>query len=415
MGKTTAHGGLAFTEQNGVYTQSEEFDFSKKHGLFVPSYDHFDIDHPTLAKVLRGGKKVLCGLLGVGAAAVPVLFAAPSVFSADNPNYDLFAGTLMFGPEDEIDNIVSVKHKENGSKLVLITDHTPWDENPEHNYSVAARSPLVSRVQVEGSLDYNNPSGDGAYTSLVKISPSPALSLITGLVGDKKGNGSFAGGKLSLDNLTINGDVWKHAGHTNAHGYVAGTIPIGDDQLYLSLGGNTKNSKVVGVGRWINERGSGIYTRTTFEKDEQSGQIIVVPNGGFGYTPSDCDFKSCVLNNSNMGGEVTDNTIIGWAPPAAFAVNPKDGNLVLEGNWLNDKEEIMGSAGIFLRPKKELFLGLTGKMSHDKTSSKVNPSLIFEVYSTIPGTPFEGQLQLEQNLRTGETNTMLYGGIVTSF
>ncbi len=328
--------------------------------------------------------------------------------------YDLYAGNLLFGPQDEVNSIFQLDNQ-NGARVITEFNNTPWTDKVNET-SVAVRSPQLGRFQGEFSYDNSNAESHD-YTGIAKASLGKDLEVRTGLVGNQDGNGGFVGGKASLEGITINGNVFRQDGKTNANGYVSYSATLSQDYSgFVSIGGSTRKDKIVSVAGVMSDGKAGFYNQVVVDEaeKEQTGKLIFVP-AGFSYTPGTFHFKSAVLSNAGMNGEFSDNTMIGWAPYDANAANGTNGHTALVGKWENNEAVIEGSLGYWNRPNTSLLFGITPKISYDKNSRQVTSSLIGDIYSDIPRTPLGAALEVEQNLRDGSTNTLVYLGYSAKF
>ena len=331
------------------------------------------------------------------------------------PKYDVFAGSLLYGPQDEVNSIFQIDDKSNGTRGIVETNNTPWTEKV-NDVSVALRSPQLGRFQGEVSYDDTNVDSH-AYTGIARANLRDNLNVRVGVVENQGKKGTFAGGKASLEGITLNGNVFTHGNKTDFNGYLAYLGKLNNDyQGFLSFGGSTRKDKIASIAGIVSDGKAGVYTQTVidFAKDEQAGRIIFAPKG-WTRRAGNYEFREAVQTNAEMNGEFSDNTIIGWAPYDAQSVDGVKGHNIFVSKWSNDKSTSKAELGFWNKAINGTLVGITPKLSYDKASRQVTPSLIGDIYTNIPGTPFGAALQVEQNLRDGSTNSMIYLGYAGGF
>ena len=329
------------------------------------------------------------------------------------PKYDVFAGSLLYGPQDEVNSIFQIDDKSNGTRGIVETNNTPWTEKV-NDVSVALRSPQIGRFQ--GEVSYDNSNVDNhSYTGITRAKVNDKLTVRVGTFENQDGNGYFVGGKASLEGLTLNGNVFTHNDKTDFNGYLAYLGKLNNDyQGFVSVGGSTNKDKIAAIAGIISDGKAGVYTQTNIdlENKEQSGRIIFAPKGWVRKAET-YEFKEAVQTNAEMNGEFSDNTIISWAPYDTKSVSEGNNSVVVK--WSNDKSTSKAELGFWNRAINGTLVGITPKVSYDKTSGKTTTSLMADIYYGIPGTPLEAALEVERNLTNGNSNSIIYFGYVGGF
>ncbi|MBU1111507.1 MAG: hypothetical protein ABIG93_03600 [archaeon] len=377
-----------------------------------------------LEKILNTIKRkitapLIAGALTVGAMMPAYAAEQESVEAAqEDPkktDESFFQGNLI---GSNIDNIVTFNH-DNGGRVHYEAVNSPWQEVPQSDHSLGLRTPSIAgKVRLSGTLDASISSENylGA-TEMVEVLPADNVIIRAGGIQSTSGKmGGFAGAKFTPEHFTADFEAWYDGTKFDTHGFIAGIIPVGNGELYLSIGGELGERDINTTNGWYNVGGTGIFTGTHFDIDNntQSLKAIIVPKGysrGRGFN----DFYSHINNRTEMRAVTTGFVQDSWAPFDAFAVDGEKGHAAVAVYANNSEEAIGGKAHLYVRPIPQIFLGVGAGYSYDKVAEEHNPNLVLEAYGAVPGTPVEGWITMDQNLRTGEPNVTGYVGFVNKF
>ena len=398
----------------------QEFKLSSKTGLYVPERMAFEVDHPYLSRALQVAAPVAAGALAGLLAIAPMVSYAdtPSANPPVKPAHSLFVGSLVTGKAKgtSLDHIVDYHHN-NGAQVTVESIETPLAEPQTHALSLGVKTPfLVDRVRLGAVVDSDVVFNTWGYTGLVEVVAMPNFIVRAGAMQSSKGVlGGFSGAQFVQNYLTVDFDLWGSSGQFGAQGYVAGVIPAGEKQVYVAVGGDLLKEQINLVAGLINPSGFGFFSRTQvdFLQKKQQGRVIM--GSAFTFTRANFDFRSHILNNTEMRGVTTGYVLDGWAPLDGKATDGQNGHIAASLDWSNDEKLVRGNATLYLRALPSLMFGLGAGYGYNKVTGEHNPTLSGEIYAGIPGTPLDVWAQLQRNLRTGDIDAKGYVGLTTKF
>jgi hypothetical protein len=289
---------------------------------------------------------------------------------------DYFAGTIL--SEDSRDSIAQVNHER---------AYLGIEELNAENFALGLRSPQFGKFRLSSANDFTLDTL--ATTTFLEAFPTDDLTLRSGVLANSDSVGGFAGGKFSTDKLTLDLDL-SYQDTFAARGFVG--AQLGD--FYTSVGGNSEGRTLSTVNGWINPGAFGVYSQAIADLDDRAGSWKLILADKATYQKGNFDFKSHVFSGTEMrsGFSILD----GWAPFDAFASERL--SLVAKGSHAEDSHAL--SATVYLRNQTG-FAGLGGTL---------DGNLKFELYQTVPKTPFEAWADLTYDPVDKTTQTTFYVG-----
>jgi len=398
----------------------QKFKLSRRTGLYVPQEAAFEIDHPYLSGALKVAAPLAAGALAGVITFMPMVSRAdtPVVNPPAKPAHSLFVGSLVTDKAKgtSLDHIVDYHH-DSGAQVTVESVETPFAEPQTHALNFGVRTPfLVDRVRFSGVLDNDVRFDHWGYTGIIEVVAMPDFIVRAGAMQNNKGIlGGFGGVQFIHDYLTIDADLWGSDDLFGAQGYVAGVIPAGDKNIYIAVGGDLVKEQINLVAGLINPSGFGFFNRTQIDLLQQRQQGRVIMGSAFTFTRANFDFRSHLLNNTEMRNVATGYVLDGWGPLDGKATDGQKGYFAVSVDWLNDPTLVHANAIVYLRAMPGLMFGLGAGYGYNKVTGEHNPTLSGEIYASIPRTPLDAWVQLQRNLRTGEIDGKGYVGLTTSF
>ncbi len=329
------------------------------------------------------------------------------------PDQSLFVGRMQ--TKESLDVIADYHHR-NGTQVTIENVTTHEHSEPTNTLSIGVRSPRMSNglVQLSEIIDFGFPVQDKTqwgHTDLFEMFPlaelfpggdDPVTLRLAAVQNSADVFGIVGGLKIAVDYLTIEDEIGQDGSQSIFRGFVA---YVHDNHLYISLGG-VKGEEVLNmVTGWINPHKWGVYSQTSVDlkQEAQSGKIIVADR--FAYDKSSFDFKSHILNGTEMERIATGGVLDGWAPPDAYASDRC--STVLK--WSNDAKSTTVEDSVYYRPNEDWFVGVGGGDRYEKEQAEHSPFISAELYVRLFG-PFESWGKLTVDVKNGSTDGILYFG-----
>jgi len=379
-----------------------------------------------LDKILDKIKRNISAPLVAGALAVGTLMPAyanennePEATEevAEVTKHNVFQGNIV---SSNIDSLFMYNNSK-GGRVHIEAIGNPWQEVPGSNYSLGLRTPsLNGKLRLSGTVDVSHDVEDNyslGATEMLEVLPADDVIIRAGGIQNTDGRiGGFGGAKFTPEHLTTEFEAWYDGTKFDTHGFIAAIIPAGNGNLFLGVGGELGEQGINSVSGWYNTGGTGIFTRTEFDIDDntQSFKALIVPKG-YSHGRGHFEFKSHIANRTEMRAVTTGFIHDGWAPFDAFSVDGEKGHVMVATYVNNSEEAFSGTSKLYIRPIPEIFLGVGGGYDQNKVDDEHNPRFVIEAYASVPDHPFEAYVKLDQNLRTGEPNVMAYFGFAGKF
>ncbi len=343
-----------------------------------------------------------------------LLFATAPLARADEakpaePSQSLFVGRIQ--NKDSLDVIADYHHR-NGAQFTL-DNVTNEGETKSNALSIGLRSPRIfeGKVRFSEVIDFGFSSQEKknwGHTEILELFPLAVLSptddrviLRLAVLQNSADVLGVAGGiKIASDDITIEDDVGYDGSRSIFRGFAAYVL---DDHLYLGFGGVKGENVLNIVAGWINPRKWGGYSQTSIDlkQEAQSGKIIIADK--FAYDKSSFDFRSHVLNGTEMERIATSGVLDGWAPPDTYASDRCSAVL----KWNNDPKSATVDGSIYYRPSENLFVGVGSGDKFEKDRAKHSPFISTEIYVRLFG-PFESWGKMSVDVKTGSIEGTLY-------
>lgn len=342
------------------------------------------------------------------------------------PTQSLFTGSVISGEEEKLtlDNIADYRNN-NGAQVTIENFDTPYAEGGEI-VNTGLRTPWIAdTLRVSTAIDTvpksDLPGSDTwAYTAFLegkmKFAGLDLLLRTGGFQNSKDLLGGFVGGKLVAPIGTIDFDSYMNKSQVELIGFASGIIPIQQGNIYLGFGGRTDDESIHLVEGYANPGGFGLFTKTDLDlkNDSQKGKVQIVPTGSV-YSRETFDFKNHVFNGTEMQRVATGGILNGWPPFDGFAVDGIKGNWQIWMDWSNSQQSVSARGELLYRATPGLMFGLGGGNVQDKTLEKNMPIVFGELYAAVPGTPLEGWLRSDYDLKTGKISPQAYVGLIKRF
>ncbi|MBS3167727.1 hypothetical protein J4216_01240 [Candidatus Woesearchaeota archaeon] len=348
------------------------------------------------------------------------------------PKSNLFLGNMLIesNGDTNVDSLVKYKNLD-GTHLALQHRTKLFVDDNTHEFSSVLRSPkskfLDDIIGLEsasnnglfratGIVDYK-PNKNWGYTLMLEGFPRVSvlfgeqgqLVLRAGIIQDSIALfGGFFGTTYSDSNLTLDFDVWNDGNRFDAHGFVAAVV----NDFYFSFGSQgLDRDTLIGIFSYINQRGFAFHSQTLVDLDDklQFGKLILMNSSNYG--KEFLDFRTRVLNNTEMRDVATGHILDAWPPYDQVSTN----RFALAFDWRNNPNVSLLDSRFVYRPLNGLFFSLGPGFEYEKKSGLFLPKVVGDIYVSIPETPLETSIHLKRDLSDGDFEFKAYVGLVNGF
>ncbi|MEK6945806.1 MAG: hypothetical protein AABW63_03360 [Nanoarchaeota archaeon] len=387
--------------------QGEGFEFSKSKELYLPTALRKEVD-PTLVEQIKSKvrRPLVYGLTALTLGTLPLGTMAQE--KAQEKNVSVYSGIVL---SEGVSGIVDATYSPLGIRFIAQDDR---DEDELNAFRTSLQTgKTFGKLELETSYNTNEPDKEKTHTGIARYSLGKNF-LRAGIVSNGLSAGMI-GGKLSLENMTLNASLTDFGKHNNLSGYFGASVPLSKDILgYVSFGGQTANDKLFNI-VGLDGEGWGAYhfTNIDLKNKEQSGKMLIVPAGtgmGVGFF----DVAGEYFTEPDFRG-VTDNCAWGWIAPDLFKIDGKTGHSAISLAWENTPKKVDVNSTYWHRWTPSLGAGIKTDFKYDKEKRIWTPTGAVDIYTTIPGTPFDLDVKAKHDFRTGETSSEIYAGASIKF
>lgn len=292
----------------------------------------------------------------------------------------LFVGTMV--SSKTLDSIADYKN-DNGAQVTAEGIVSETDK-----IEVGLRTPNVKGFRANGTI--NSDLGHTAFAEK-KLGDN---KLRAGFAGNNETSGILAGGKIGLQNLTLDGDLGIINDRFEARGFLA----VMPGNVYLSAGGNIFEHSVTSTQGLIRD-GFGVYNVVKADLDDNvyAGKLMI--GDKFAMNRGQFDFRNQLKTGTELENITNGAILAGWAPFDAYCSE----RFSFAGNW-NLSEEgklIIGELGYNVDRKFVVTSGVSYEGDY---------GIRLGLLSKVPETQIEVWLSGDYDIKTNSIATTAYVG-----